>query len=166
MESSVVALCGAAGTVAFFACIGFASWVDYLKKKGESEAAHQERMKALEMGHPPLDAEIERAKAYASAAWAAGLIGLVVPLGLASLTLVGTIVAVLNHSAGGDITVPLVVAWSLVAVLVLVTVVRSLGVIRRLPRPTGETPREALTLEKSAAAGRTAFEARPSEMEI
>ena len=34
-----------------------------------------ERMKALELGYAPSDAEIERAKAYASAAWAAGQIG-------------------------------------------------------------------------------------------
>src|ERR1700712_5144025 len=110
MESSVVAFSSAAGTVAFFACIGYGLWVDYLKKKEENDATHRERMKALELGHPPLDAEIERAKAYASAAWAAGLVGLLVPLGLGSLTLAGTIVAVLNQPPGRDITAPLIVA--------------------------------------------------------
>ena len=54
-------------------------------------------MKALEQGYPPLDAEIERAKAYASAAWAAGLIGILVPLGVVLLTFAGTVVAVLNR---------------------------------------------------------------------
>jgi hypothetical protein len=166
MESSLVALCGAAGTVAFFACIGFAVWIDYRRKKDEGEAAHRERMKALELGHPPLEAEIERAKAYASAAWAAGLIGLLVPLALVSLTVVGTIVAVMNHSAERDIIAPLIVAWSIAAVLVLVTVVSSLGAIRRLPRPTGEASRQASAPDRSPGANPAAFQARRSEMEI
>jgi hypothetical protein len=166
MDSAMVALGGAAGTVAFFACIGFGVWVDYLKKKEENDATHRERMKALEMGHPPLDAEIERAKAYASAAWAAGLIGLLVPLGLVLLTVVGTLVAVLNYGAGGEITAPLIVAWSIAGVLVLVTVVRSLGVIRHLPRPTGEPPSRASAPQKSPGASPAPFQARRSEMEL
>jgi hypothetical protein len=111
----------------------------YRKKKDESEATHRERMKALELGFQPLDAEIARAKAYASAAWAAGLIGLLVPLAVVALTVVGTIVAVLNLERSQNVAVPLIVAWSIAGVLVLVAVARSLSVIRQLPRPTGET---------------------------
>jgi hypothetical protein len=95
MDTTITALFGAVGTAAFFAFLAFAVWIDYRKKKDESDAAHRERMKALELGHQPLDAEIARAKAYASAAWAAGLIGLLVPLAVVSLTVAGWAVAVL-----------------------------------------------------------------------
>jgi hypothetical protein len=132
-------LFGAVGTVAFFAFCAFAVWIDYRKKKDESEATHRERMKALELGFQPLDAEIARAKAYASAAWAAGLIGLLVPLVVVSLTVAATIVAALNQERWQNIAVPLILGWLIAAVLVLASVVRSLSVIRQLPRPTGET---------------------------
>ena len=62
-------LAGAVGSLALFGFLAFAIWMDYRKKKDERDAAHQERMKAMELGYAPLDAEIEKAKAYASAAW-------------------------------------------------------------------------------------------------
>lgn len=139
MESTIMGLAGALGTMAFFAFLAFAVWIDYRKKKDESAANHQERLKALELGFQPLDAEIARANAYASAAWAAGLIGLLVPIAIVSLTVAGTIVAIINEGRWQNIAVPLIVAWSIAGVLVLVAVVRSLNVIRQLPRPTGET---------------------------
>ncbi|HKI32709.1 MAG TPA: hypothetical protein VKA46_12730 [Gemmataceae bacterium] len=140
MDGSVVGLFGAVGTVALFAFLAFAVWIDYQKKKDERGSALQERMKALEYGHPPLDAEIARARAYASAAWAAGLIGLLVPIVIVSLAVAGTIVAVLYHHEGESIGGALIVAWSIAGVMVLVPIVLSLNVIRRLPRPTGEAP--------------------------
>ena len=160
MDQIMIAMAGAAGTVAFFACIAFSVWIDYRKKKDEREALHQERIKALELGHPPLDAEIERARAYTSAAWAAGLIGLLVPLAVVLLTFVGTLVAVLKHEAWENITVPLVVAWSIAAVLVLVVILRSLSVIRQLPRPTAETPRQSINPQQEAVASSTAFQGK------
>jgi hypothetical protein len=163
MESVLVGLVGAIGTVAFFACISFSVWVDYCKKKDERDATHKERMKALELGFPPLDAEIERARAYASAAWAAGVIGLVVPLVLVLLTGAGTLVIVLTSQSREGLTAPLIVAWSITAILVLVTVVRSLGVIRHLPRPTSETPPRLGGLEKQLNAGSTDFQVKHRE---
>jgi hypothetical protein len=165
MESAVVALAGAVGTVAFFACISFSVWIDYRKKKDERDAIHKERMKALELGHAPLDAEIERARAYASAAWAAGLIGLLVPLAVVLLTVIGTIVAVLNHHTWDNLTVPLIIAWSIAGALALITIVRSLSVIRQLPRPTGETPRQMHAPEKQVSASSTAFQGKRSGVE-
>jgi hypothetical protein len=162
MDTTITALFGAVGTAAFFAFLAFAVWIDYRKKKDESDAAHRERMKALELGHQPLDAEIARAKAYASAAWAAGLIGLLVPLAVVSLTVAGTVVAVLNHQAWENIAVPLIVAWSIAAVLALVAIVRSLSVIRRLPRPTGEA--RATAPEKQVSAHSTGFREERSEL--
>jgi uncharacterized integral membrane protein len=165
MEPALVALSGAVGSVAFFGCIAFSVWIDYRKKKDEREATHQERMKALELGYPPLEAEIERARAYASAAWAVGLIGLLVPLAVVLLAVIGTLVAVLNLPAWENITFPLIVAWLIAAVLVLVTVVRSLSAIRQLPRPTGETMRQGTVPDRQGNPSSTAFQGRRSGLE-
>jgi hypothetical protein len=165
MQPSIgIALAGAAGSVAFFAFLAFASWTEYRKNKDEREAERDERMKALEIGYPPLDAEIERAKAYASAAWAAGLIGILVPITVLVLTFAGTIVAVLNRQATDNLRDPLAIAWSIAAVIVLVTVVRSLSAIRQLPRPTGEPPQRTPFLEKPAAGSSSEFQGAHSEI--
>jgi len=161
MEAVIVSVCGAAGTVAFFACIAFATWIDYRKKGDERELAHKERMKALELGHAPLDAEIERAKAYASAAVMAGLIGILVPLVVILMTVVSTLIVVLNHVE--NITVLLIAAWAIAAVLALVPIVRSLNVIRQLPRPTADTPPVSGTLEKLRNSDSTAFQEKRLE---
>jgi F0F1-type ATP synthase assembly protein I len=150
-----VELFGAIGTTVFFAFCAFAVWIDYRKKKDESDATHRERMKALELGFQPLDAEIARAKAYASAAWAAGLIGLLVPLVVVGLTIAATIVAVVNVSPWQNIAGPLIIGWLIAGAIVLVVVIRSLSVIRQLPRPTGET--RVSTPEKQASALSTGF---------
>jgi hypothetical protein len=141
VDTSTIALglSGAISAVAFFAFLSIAVWFDYRKKKDEQNAAHLERMKALELGQPLLDAEIARAKAYASAAWAAGLIGLLIPIVVISLTVVGTIVAVMYHNPWQNIVPPLIVAWSIAGVVMLVAVLRSLGVIQRLSQPRGDT---------------------------
>lgn len=162
MDSAIGALAGAVGTVAFFAFVSFACWLDYRRKKDDRDAAHLERMKALELGHAPLDAEVERAKAYAAAAWAAGLIGLLVPLATLLLTVVGTIVAVIYKRPTEDISVPLIVAWSIAAGIALVSVALSLSAIRRLPRPTVETPRRLPANVQSPQSSPSAFEERIS----
>jgi hypothetical protein len=133
---------GSVGSLAVFGFLAFVVWIDYRKKKDERDTAHLERMKAMELGYPPLDAEIQRAEAYASAAWAAGLIGLLVPLAVITLAVIGTIVAVIyrpDENIGG----PLIAAWSIAAGLALVTIILSLNTIRRLPRPTSDVPARA-----------------------
>ncbi len=135
MDGIFIGLFIVAGTVAFFAFCAFAVWADYRKKKDEREAARDERMKALEMGYPPADAEIARVQVDASAVWAAGLIGFLVPLALIGMTGTITIIIVVNRinvDAGfiaGGLTVTGVVS--------LVAILRSLKVIseRRSPRP-------------------------------
>ncbi len=166
MSEVMVALAGATGTVAFFAFCAFCVWIDYRKKKDERDTAHQERMKALELGHPPLDAEIERARAYSSAAWAAGLIGLLVPLAVVLLTVIGTIVAIVQHRPGENITVALIVAWSIAAGITLIAVVRSLSVIRELPRPTREAPPQVALTDRHAYSSSTAFQEKRPRQEI
>lgn len=157
MNVALGGLAGALSVLAFFGFLAFVSWLDYRKKKDERDARHQERMKALELGHPPRDAEIERARAYASAAWAAGLIGLVVPIVVVALAVAGTVIAVLyrEDSIGG----PLIAAWSITCVIVLVAILRSLSVIRQLPRPTQDAPAaQAPVRDKSPEAALGAFQ--------
>jgi len=149
MDGLAAAFVGSIGSVAVFSFLAFAVWIDYRKKKDERDAAHQQRMKALELGHPPLDAEIARAKAYASAAVAAGVIGVLVPILLIALAVTGTIVAVLHYPSDVPIAIPLIVAWSIAASLALVAILASLNTLRRLPRPTGDVqPRSASREER------------------
>jgi hypothetical protein len=140
MSDFMAGVAGSVGSVAVFAFLSFAIWMDYRKKKDERDADHRQRMKALELGFPPQDAEIERARAYGRAAWAAGLIGLLVPLVVVSLTVAGTIVAVLRHEPGESIGGPLMVAWLIASALMATAIVGSLMVIANLPRPTGDVP--------------------------
>jgi hypothetical protein len=158
MDVMVSGLAGGLGALALFGFLTFAVWIDYRKKKDERDAAHQQRMRALELGHAPPDAEIERAKAFASAAWAAGLIGILVPLAVVSLTVAATIVAVLNHSPYESIAGPLIVAWSIAGLIVLVTVLRSLGTIRHLSRPGGDMPPRAAHRERRADSSAVEFQ--------
>jgi hypothetical protein len=126
------------GAAALFGFLAFVVRIDYSKKKNESDAAHRERMKALELGYPPQDAEIAQARAYASAARAAGLVGLMVPVVVVTLAVIATIVAVLHRAPNENLVPGLSIAWSIAGIIVLVAVLRSLSVIRQLPRPTAE----------------------------
>jgi uncharacterized membrane protein len=165
MPDIAAALAGSVGSVALFGFLAFAVWINYRKEKDARDAAHQERMKALELGHPPADAEIARANAYASAAWAAGVIGLVVPLVVLVLTVIATIVAVLHEWAPWqNIAGPLIVAWSIAAVIVMVTVVWSLNVIRRLPRPNSDDPARPSAARKRGDPGSSEFQEKRLEL--
>jgi hypothetical protein len=164
MDGILAGLLGSIGGVAFFAFLAFAVWIDYRKKKDERDAGHAERMKALELGHPPLDGEVERARAYASAAVTAGLIGLLVPLAVVSLAVAGTIVAVLNHGPNESIAGALITAWSIAAVIVLVAIVGSLSAIRRLPRPTADAPPRVPSLERRAGSASVEFQEKRLEL--
>jgi hypothetical protein len=164
MDSIVGGLAVSIGPLTFFGFCAFAVWMDYRKKKVEADTAHAERMKAIEMGFPPLDAEIQRAEAYASAAWAAGLIGLLVPITVMALTLIGTIVGLNWRQSGDDITVPLIVAWSIAGGIVIVTVCGSLHAIRRLPRPTAEAQPRPESPGKRSEPSSADFQRKPLEL--
>jgi hypothetical protein len=164
MDGIAVSVFGSIGTVAFFGFLALAIYLDYRKKKEETQAAHAERMKAIEMGFPPPDAEIQRAKAYASAAWAAGLVGLLVPIVVVSLAVIGTIIALQKRSPGEHIAVPLIVGWSIGGAIVLIAIVCSLHVIRRLPRPTSEPQPRVNGQENPTDARSTDFQKKPLEL--
>ena len=150
------------GSLAFFGCIAFCVWVDYRKKKDDRDAAHQQRMKALELGYAALDAEIERARAYASAAWAAAVIGLVVPIVVILLTVIGTIVAVVKEAP--NMSVPCVIAWSITGIIVLVAVLASLRTIRQLPRPAADAPARGVPGGKRGEPGSAEFQEKRLEL--
>jgi hypothetical protein len=164
MADIAAALVGSVGSVALFAFLAFAVWIDYRKKKDERDTAHAERMKAMELGYAPADAEIERAKAYARAAWAAGLIGLLVPIVVLLLTVIGTIVAVLHRAPDENLVPGLTIAWSIAGILVLVTVLRSLSVIRQLPRPTADAPPRVSARERRSDSASSEFQEKRLEL--
>jgi hypothetical protein len=87
-----------------------------------------------------------------------------VPLAALALTAAGTIVAILNHQTGENLTLPLVIAWSIAAGTILLTVVGSLRTIRQLPRPTGETPSLASDTERRVTKPSTEFQAKHLEV--
>lgn len=140
MESMAAAFAGAVGSVAFFGCIAFSVWIDYRKKKDERDAAYAERLKALEMGYPPQEAEIERARAESSAAWAAGLIGILVPIFMALVAMTLTLVAVLRREPGESLSVtPFVVGWGIAGMVSMMAIQGSLRAIRERGRKANES---------------------------
>jgi hypothetical protein len=156
-------LAGSVGSLALFGFLAFAVWIDYRKKKDERDAALQQRMKALELGHPPMDAEVERVKAYASAAWAAGVIGLVIPIVVVSLAGASTIVAVI-FLRGENIAGPLIVGWSLACGLSAVAILRSLHTIRDLPRPSADVSPRRSVVRKDGDPGSGEFQEKRLEL--
>jgi hypothetical protein len=163
MEGIMLTLLGSLGTVAFFGFFAFYSWLEYRKKKEERDAAHQERIKALELGHPPFDAEIERARAYSSAAWAAGVIGLVIPIVVIVGAVSGTVVAII-FLHGENFAGPLIAAWSIAALISLVTIVLSLRAIGHLPRPTAEAMPRAPAPQKRLDSSSSEFQEKRLEL--
>jgi predicted Ser/Thr protein kinase len=117
-------------------------WAFWLLRKPEVKAAFAEQLRrrtrapAAEEPSPPAD----RAAADVRTA---GLIGLLVPVVVVALAVGGTIVAVLYHAPGADIVTPLVVAWSIAAVVAVVVTVRSLSVIRGSSLPADDVPARA-----------------------
>jgi tRNA A-37 threonylcarbamoyl transferase component Bud32 len=85
----------------------------------------------------------DRVDAAVRAAWMTALIGLVVPVVVVSLAVAGTIVAMLYHAPGEDITTPLIMAWSIAALIAVLVVVRSLRFLRKLPLPIDDVPARA-----------------------
>src|SRR5262249_41703308 len=91
MDTPATLFMGALATFGFFGGLALLVWVSH-KGKGEKkrlkherelqqrQMEHAERLKALELGLPLPDAEVARANADRSRYWAAGLVGVLVPL--------------------------------------------------------------------------------------
>src|SRR5207249_1771104 len=85
------------------------------------------------------------------------------PTVVVSLAVVGTIFAILY--AQGDILIPLIAAWSITAVIVLVTVLASLNVIRQVRRAQAE-PERGYQHASDAKADFQQGGARPTETPV
>src|SRR5437588_943242 len=101
----IIPLVLAGGFALFLFCLGLAlvGWVvgrvEMGKRKAEAlekERRHQERLRALELGFPLPEADVAHAQADARRATWAGVVGFLVPLGLAGLAL-GATAIILDH---------------------------------------------------------------------
>ena len=109
------------GTFGFFGGIALLMWIDQKGKARERDLVHTERLKSLELGQALPDAEVARANAEASRAWALALTTTLVPLGLFGTAVGAT--AMVFASAGPSSHTALVSAiWGTVGVVSLVTV--------------------------------------------
>jgi tRNA A-37 threonylcarbamoyl transferase component Bud32 len=120
-------------------------WALWMLRKPEVKAAFAAELRRRSRAVVAVEGSAPRAddaEALARAARTAGLIGLLVPTVVVSLAVLGTIFAILF--ARDDVTILLITAWSITALVVLVTVVASLNVIRQVRRapPDGRRERE------------------------
>ena len=126
---------GALGLLALFGGIALIIWVgsnSELKKKQlqqvqemkEREYQHAERLKALEAGQPLPDADVAAARADAMRAWAAGVVGIVVPPAVFGISLGATAVILGSSTPGASVPV-LCVLWVAAGVTSVVAVVMS-----------------------------------------
>jgi tRNA A-37 threonylcarbamoyl transferase component Bud32 len=118
-------------------------WALWVLRKPEVKAAFaaelRRRSRAVAIPAP----RPAHVPAHVGAARAAGLIGVLVPTLTVTLAVVGTIFAILY--AKQDVTDLLITAWSITAFIVLVTVLASLNVLRRVRQAPAE-PKEPKSL--------------------
>ncbi|HEX5271712.1 MAG TPA: serine/threonine-protein kinase, partial [Gemmataceae bacterium] len=86
----------------------------------------------------------ESAAARDRAAGAAGLIGLVIPILVVSLTVLATAVALVDRRPNEDPVPPLIVSWSIAAAVVLVVIMASLNVVGQARQSPAERDKHAL----------------------
>lgn len=145
MESISVAFAGTVGSIIFFGGIALLMWVDQRGKFRQRDLEHAERMKALEVGQPLPDTDIARAKADATRAGVAGLIGIFVPFFMASAATITTCVTIGTTTGPWDrsSTALLIVVWLVSGLISLLSVVLSLAALRR--RSVGTEPGKKLS---------------------
>jgi hypothetical protein len=139
MESNsffIIGLVLAGGFALFLFCLGLAlvGWVigrvEMDKRKAdaqEQERRHQERLRALELGFPLPEADLARAKADEVRARSAGLVGLVVPLGVAGIAVAATAMIL---ERGSELHPILYAVWGISGVGVM-TVIMSMTAMQR-----------------------------------
>jgi hypothetical protein len=164
METAFITLSSSVGVLALFGCIAFGCWLDYRKKRQERETAHQERMKALELGIPLPDGDLAWAAAERTRGLMAGLIGLFVPVlgALAAVIATAVLVGMGRHEDAqnifpmGALGVPwygkvLFVIWPVWGVVSVVTSVLAIAALRRRPAPAAVSGRPPATIPNRAA---------------
>src|SRR5438105_3809452 len=131
MENIVwTGLSGALGLLALFGGIALLMLIDARGKAKERELTHTERMRALELGQTLPDAEVARARAESSRAWAGGLAAVTVSLGMAGAA-VGATAVVLERTELSSQLPLLCVIWGICGVVALVAVSAGLKAARR-----------------------------------
>ncbi len=137
-------LAAALGTLAFFGGIALLSWIDYLKKRKDRELSHQERLKALELGHPLPDIEIARSGTESTRAVMLGIIGLLVPISVIGMAVGAT--AIVFDQGEESIHLPLnATIWGVAGLVSLVTAINcAAGLIslRKAEPEEKESPKE------------------------
>jgi hypothetical protein len=159
--SAEVGMFGIAAVI-LASCVGAAllRWVEFKRSAAERELAHQERLKALELGQPLPDAEVARLKAESEALQAnlnasgnrsAGAVAacIFVPLFMAGAAVGGTSLVLIFANAG--LHLPMVCTiWGVTGLVSLVTVTTTAAALRRQPvapparvteKPTPSEPR-------------------------
>src|SRR5256885_757953 len=120
--------------LALFGGIALLMLIDGRGKAKERALAHAERMKALELGQPLPDAEVARAKADASRAWARGLCAAAASLGMVGASLGATALVLLWAEPGSQLPT-LCVVWGVCGLVALVAVSVGLAASRQRERP-------------------------------
>jgi hypothetical protein len=153
METALGVFGGAFGLFALFGGLALIIWVAStadLKKKQmqqeqdmkEREFQHAERLKALERGVRLPDADLASARAEATRAVAAGLVGGVVPLAMAGTAVGAT--AIILALAEPHLHLPLIcTVWGINGGVSMVALSLSLGALRRRPPRPADWDRPA-----------------------
>jgi hypothetical protein len=139
MESALGLIGGALGLLALFGGLALIIWVGAnaeVKKKQlrqaqemkEREYQHAERLKALEAGLPLPDGDLAAARAEGMRAWAAALVGIVVPPAVFGISL-GASAVILGKSLPGTSVPVLCVLWAAAGVTSVVAVVMSTSAV-------------------------------------
>jgi hypothetical protein len=128
-----------ASILAFFGGIALLMWVDHRGKATQRQLEHQERLRALEVGHELPDAAVARATASGSRAWAAAIVGFLVPPAVLSAAVGAT--ALILVQAPEHIHLPILCTiWGVCGLVSVVAVSSSLAALkqqnRREPSPT------------------------------
>jgi hypothetical protein len=155
MDSAfLVAIVG--GGFVFFGGIALVMWIDSKGKAHERELAHAERLKALETGQTLPDAEVARARAESSRAWAAALTAILVALGMTGAA-VGSTAMVFRHTDPAKHLPLVAVVWGVCGLVSLVTVILGLVMVRAREKARAkETPPNNAAKHPNAEAIRAA----------
>jgi hypothetical protein len=148
----VSAVAGVLGALVFFGAIVLIVWIGSKSEEQKRQLAHAERLRSLELGQPLPDAEVARARAETVRVIFAGVVGVVVPLGLMGIA-IGATAMLTTPSAGTEVVMgavdvqPLcIVIWSITGLVSLVTAILSLVTMQRrrllpqVPEPSPAVP--------------------------
>jgi hypothetical protein len=165
MDSFIVSgIFGLAGMLAFFGGIALLMWIDQRGKATQRQLQHEERLRSLELGRELPDAAVARAEASSSRAWAAAVVGFLVPpivlgAGVGASALVLMIASEYIHLP------VLCIIWGVCGLIALVAVVSSLGAMKQQSPPESAAAEFRPVAVKSVRSDPSP-EPRPLDLEI